>query len=134
MPTYEYECRACGHSFEKTQSMSDDPVKDCPECGKDVRRLIFGGAGIIFKGSGFYVNDSKGKSPTISNTSKTNSPPGDSSTANVPAGVASESAPGKKSSGDSAAPGSATPAFSGTKTESRPEARSEARSGAKESA
>jgi putative FmdB family regulatory protein len=61
MPTYEYECRSCGYTFEKSQSMSEDPVKDCPECGKDVRRLIFGGSGVIFKGSGFYVNDSRGK-------------------------------------------------------------------------
>lgn len=61
MPTYEYECRSCGYTFEKTQSMSDPALKDCPECGKEVRRLIFGGSGVIFKGSGFYVNDSKGK-------------------------------------------------------------------------
>jgi putative FmdB family regulatory protein len=61
MPTYEYECRSCGYTFEKSQSMSEEPIKDCPECGKDVRRLIFGGSGVIFKGSGFYVNDSRGK-------------------------------------------------------------------------
>ncbi len=63
MPTYEYECRACGYTFERTQNMSDDPIRVCPECGKDVRRLIFGGSGVIFKGSGFYVNDSRGKNP-----------------------------------------------------------------------
>jgi len=61
MPTYEYECKSCSHNFEIFQSMSDPPIKDCPECGKEVRRLIFGGAGVIFKGSGFYVTD-KGKS------------------------------------------------------------------------
>ena len=61
MPTYEYECKSCSHSFEVFQSMSDPPLKDCPECGKEVRRLIFGGTGVIFKGSGFYVTD-KGKS------------------------------------------------------------------------
>ena len=57
MPTYEYECKVCSHSFEIFQSMSDEPVKICPQCGKEVRRLIFGGAGIIFKGPGFYVTD-----------------------------------------------------------------------------
>jgi len=57
MPTYEYECKSCSHNFEAFQSMSDQPLKDCPECGKEVRRLIFGGAGVIFKGSGFYVTD-----------------------------------------------------------------------------
>ncbi|MCL2440827.1 MAG: zinc ribbon domain-containing protein [Treponema sp.] len=59
MPTYEYECKSCSHSFEAFQSMSEPPLKDCPDCGKEVRRIIFGGAGIIFKGSGFYVNDGK---------------------------------------------------------------------------
>ena len=61
MPTYEYECKSCSHSFEVFQSMSDSPLKECPKCGKEVRRLIFGGTGVIFKGSGFYVTD-KGKS------------------------------------------------------------------------
>ena len=58
MPTYEYECPKCGHTFEEFQSMSDEPVKVCPECkGRKVRRLIGGGAGILFKGSGFYGTD-----------------------------------------------------------------------------
>jgi len=57
MPTYEYECKSCGHSFEVFQSMSEEPLKTCVKCGKEVRRLIFGGAGVIFKGSGFYVTD-----------------------------------------------------------------------------
>ena len=58
MPTYDYECRDCGHNFETFQSMADNALETCPECGNDgLRRLIGGGAGIIFKGSGFYVND-----------------------------------------------------------------------------
>ena len=57
MPTYEYECKSCGHGFEIFQSMSDQPVRECPKCGQEVRRLIFGGTGVIFKGSGFYVTD-----------------------------------------------------------------------------
>jgi putative FmdB family regulatory protein len=59
MPTYEYECRSCQHRFEKFQSMSEDPVRVCPVCGGSVRRVIGGGMGIIFKGPGFYVTDSK---------------------------------------------------------------------------
>jgi len=67
MPTYEYECKTCSHSFEVFQSMSDPPLKDCPECGSEVRRLIFGGSGVIFKGSGFYVTDkSKGGKASVS--------------------------------------------------------------------
>ena len=57
MPTYEYKCDNCEYRFEVFQAMSDEPIKKCPECGKKVRRLIFGGAGIIFKGSGFYITD-----------------------------------------------------------------------------
>ncbi len=60
MPTYDYECKHCGHSFEHFQSMSDDPLAECPQCGGVLRRLIGGGSGIIFKGSGFYVTDNRG--------------------------------------------------------------------------
>lgn len=58
MPTYEYVCDACEHAFEEFQSMSAKHLKKCPECGKNkLRRLIGTGAGIIFKGSGFYETD-----------------------------------------------------------------------------
>ena len=57
MPTYEYECEKCGHRFELFQKMSDPPRKRCPKCRGKVRRLIGTGAGMIFKGSGFYITD-----------------------------------------------------------------------------
>jgi putative FmdB family regulatory protein len=57
MPTYEYECTKCGYEFERFQNMSDEPLKRCPKCRCKVRRLIGSGAGIIFKGSGFYETD-----------------------------------------------------------------------------
>ncbi len=58
MPTYDYECDACGHAFEQFQSMSASPLRKCPNCGKSkLRRLIGTGAGVIFKGSGFYETD-----------------------------------------------------------------------------
>ena len=58
MPTYDYECEACGHSFEEFQSMSAEHLKKCPECKKNkLKRLIGMGGGIIFKGSGFYETD-----------------------------------------------------------------------------
>jgi putative FmdB family regulatory protein len=63
MPTYEYKCDACGYAFERFQSMTADPIKRCPECGKaKVKRLIGTGAGVIFKGSGFYITDYRDKS------------------------------------------------------------------------
>ena len=57
MPTYEYECESCGYRFEKFQNMSDNPIQRCPECGKNVKRVIGAGMGVIFKGSGFYATD-----------------------------------------------------------------------------
>lgn len=58
MPTYEYECSNCGHKFEKFQSITAAPIKKCPVCGKNTaKRLIGMGAGLIFKGSGFYITD-----------------------------------------------------------------------------
>jgi putative FmdB family regulatory protein len=59
MPTYEYECESCGHFFEEFQKMTDEPVKECPVCGGKVRRVISGGSGVIYKGSGFYATDYK---------------------------------------------------------------------------
>jgi putative FmdB family regulatory protein len=58
MPTYDYECDACGHEFELFQSISDPVKRKCPECGKPKLRRLFGtGAAVVFKGSGFYQTD-----------------------------------------------------------------------------
>jgi putative FmdB family regulatory protein len=58
MPTYDYACEKCGHQFDEFQSITAKPLRKCPECGKmGLKRLIGAGAGIIFKGSGFYQTD-----------------------------------------------------------------------------
>ena len=63
MPTYDYACSACGHRFEEFQSMSAEPLRKCPACKKArLERLIGAGAGVIFKGSGFYQTDYRGGS------------------------------------------------------------------------
>ena len=62
MPTYEYECEKCGITFERFQSIKDEPIKKCPKCDGKVRRLISTGVGIIFKGSGFYATDYRSES------------------------------------------------------------------------
>ncbi len=62
MPTYEYECTKCGYTFERFQKMTDEPLKRCPKCRCKVKRLIGSGAGIIFKGSGFYQTDYRSSS------------------------------------------------------------------------
>lgn len=58
MPTYEYICRACDHRFEAFQKMSDEPLEQCPECGRpEAKRQISTGGGLVFKGPGFYATD-----------------------------------------------------------------------------
>jgi len=65
MPTYEYECEKCGFRFEEFQKITDDPLEECPKCGGKLRRIIHGGLGLIFKGTGWYVTDyGKGKNPS----------------------------------------------------------------------
>ena len=88
MPTYEYECNRCGLLFEEFKPMSAPARKRCPECRGKVNRLISGGVGIVFKGSGFYANDSRPKrvesetetSGSATNTGKTESAGNNSST------------------------------------------------------
>lgn len=75
MPTYEYVCDSCDNRFEIMQRMKDDPVRNCPKCGKAVRRVLSGGIGISFRGSGFYVNDSGGASSPGTAKEKDAAPP-----------------------------------------------------------
>ena len=62
MPTYEYECEKCHHQFEQLQKITDEPIKTCPVCGGEVKRLISGGGGFLFKGNGFYTTDYRSES------------------------------------------------------------------------
>jgi putative FmdB family regulatory protein len=59
MPNYDYRCLSCGHEYELFQTMSEKPATKCPKCGKKVQRLIGGGSGVSFKGTGFYETDYK---------------------------------------------------------------------------
>lgn len=61
MPTYEYECEKCKYRFDRYQHINEEPLSDCPECGGHVKRLISGGGGIIFHGTGFYCTDYRSK-------------------------------------------------------------------------
>lgn len=74
MPTYEYLCKDCEHRYERFQRMSDAPEAVCPTCGGSVRRVIFP-AGVIFKGSGFYVTDSRKTSEAAAPAASTESKP-----------------------------------------------------------
>ncbi len=62
MPTYQYMCPHCNHEFEEFQSILDEPICECPQCGKKPRRVITGGAGFLLKGSGFYTTDYRSES------------------------------------------------------------------------
>ena len=73
MPTYEYKCKECGYIFELFQTMSADPVKVCPKCNGEVKRLIGPGAGPIFKGTGFYQTDYKNPKPVKKEISESKS-------------------------------------------------------------
>jgi putative FmdB family regulatory protein len=102
MPTYEYECKSCGHVFDAFQSMMDEPLKSCPKCGQDVRRLIRGGTGVIFKGSGFYVTD-KAKGSAAKPGAKTPGPEKPADTAANKTAASGSAAPAPE--GKSAPPG-----------------------------
>jgi putative FmdB family regulatory protein len=105
MPTYEYECTKCGHTFEIIQSMSAPALTKCPKCKGRIRRIIGGGMGVIFKGSGFYSTDNKkgsvltGGNGSSSNKEKTPEKPKEPG----PEKSTSEKSPSEKSSSEKSA-------------------------------
>ncbi|MGQ4333961.1 FmdB family zinc ribbon protein [Streptomyces hayashii] len=78
MPTYQYQCTECGEGLEAVQKFTDDALTECPSCGGRLKK-VFSAVGIVFKGSGFYRNDSRGSSssssPSSSKSSTTDSKP-----------------------------------------------------------
>jgi len=103
VPTYEYECLESGHRFEEFQSMTEPSLTTCPICGGQVRRLISGGAGILFKGSGFYQTDYRSQGYREAEKAEQSALSSSSSS-----GPAKES-PGKDSSGTSTPKGTDPP-------------------------
>lgn len=104
MPTYSYECQSCGNEFDLFQKITEPPLERCPKCNGPVRRKIGAGAGIIFKGSGFYATDyrsseykSRKRSEAGTQAPSKKSEKGDSSTGAKPP------SPGPSSSGDGGA-------------------------------
>ena len=101
MPTYQYSCTDCGHFFEAVQSFSDDSLTVCPECDGKLRK-VFNAVGVVFKGSGFYRNDSRGTktstAPAASGESGSSSSPSTTTTSDSPS-----------TGGGSASPAAASP-------------------------
>lgn len=99
MPVYTYRCEHCGHQFDKQQHFSEEPLKACPVCRKRQLRKVYSPAGVVFKGSGFYVTDTRKASP-----GKANGKEASKDSANKPAEGKPESAKSEKAEAKPAAP------------------------------
>ncbi|WP_367322512.1 FmdB family zinc ribbon protein [Streptomyces sp. HUAS ZL42] len=104
MPTYQYQCTECGEGLEAVQKFTDDALTECPNCGGRLKK-VFSAVGIVFKGSGFYRNDSRGSSSSSSPASK-------------PSTSASSSSDSKSSSSDSKPSSSGTASSSSSSSSS----------------
>ncbi|WP_189312390.1 FmdB family zinc ribbon protein [Streptomyces brasiliensis] len=100
MPTYQYQCTECGEGLEAVQKFTDDALTECPNCGGHLKK-VFSAVGIVFKGSGFYRNDSRGSSSSSSPASK-------SSTSSSSSSAGSSSSDSKSSSSASSSSSSST--------------------------
>ncbi len=98
MPTYEYKCLGCGVQFDRFQRITEDPIQECPECSGQTKRLIGAGAGLIFKGSGFYITDYRSEGYKESAKKDKESP----SSGNGGDSKSSDSKPSKTESSDAA--------------------------------
>jgi putative FmdB family regulatory protein len=102
MPTYHYRCKSCAHEFDQFQKFAEEPLKFCPECGQDVRRVIQP-VGVVFKGSGWYITDSRSKG-SDSNGAKSDEKPAEKTEAKSETKTESSSAPSESKEKKTAAP------------------------------
>ena len=115
MPTYQYACTECEHAFDQVQSFTDDTLTSCPECTGRLRK-VFNAVGVVFKGSGFYRNDSRGKDTSAESSGSSASSSGSDTKTETKSDSKSETKSDKKAetkSGDSA---TKTPAASAAST------------------
>ncbi|UNO41524.1 FmdB family zinc ribbon protein [Streptomyces sp. MST-110588] len=112
MPTYQYQCTECGEGLEAVQKFTDDALTECPSCHGRLKK-VFSAVGIVFKGSGFYRNDSRGSSSSSSPASSSSSASSSSASSSNGSGASSSSGSG---GGSDAKSSSASPASSGAKS------------------
>ncbi|WP_328487595.1 FmdB family zinc ribbon protein [Streptomyces zaomyceticus] len=105
MPTYQYQCTECGEGLEAVQKFTDDALTECPQC-KGRLKKVFSAVGIVFKGSGFYRNDSRGSSSSSSPAASKSSTPSSSSTSDAKPAASTSSAPASASSTSASSTGS----------------------------
>ncbi|MBM4126581.1 MAG: FmdB family transcriptional regulator [Nitrospira sp.] len=117
MPTYEYQCDSCSHKFEAKQSIKDDPLSSCPQCGQPVRRLI-SSPGIMFKGSGWYVTDYSNKMKPPSSESADSGASAKKETGSTAASAPSTSSASTPSTATPASSSPSTPSSSGNSSSS----------------
>ncbi|MEP7147084.1 MAG: zinc ribbon domain-containing protein [bacterium] len=131
MPTYDYKCENCKHQFEIYQSMKDEKLTTCPDCGKNaLRRLIGSGSGLIFKGSGFYLTDYKNKtSDSAVNTTTGSASESKNSESTEPKGEAAKTESKPATTSDST--GSPEKKSSDTKNENKSSTKQETKSAKK---
>lgn len=106
MPTYQYQCTACGEGLEAVQKFTDDALTECPSCQGRLKK-VFSAVGIVFKGSGFYRNDSRGSSSSTSPASSSKSSTSSSSDSSSSSTSSSTSSDSKSSSAGSSSSSSA---------------------------
>ncbi|WP_394431630.1 FmdB family zinc ribbon protein [Streptomyces sp. SGAir0957] len=112
MPTYQYQCTECGEGLEAVQKFTDDALTECPNCGGRLKK-VFSAVGIVFKGSGFYRNDSRGSSSSSSPASSSSKSGSDSSSKS-----SSDSSSSSSSSSDSKTSSSSSSASAGSSSSS----------------
>ncbi|MFF2810936.1 FmdB family zinc ribbon protein [Streptomyces sp. NPDC058000] len=114
MPTYQYQCTACGEGLEAVQKFTDDALTECPSCNGRLKK-VFSAVGIVFKGSGFYRNDSRGSSSSSSPASSSTPSSGSSSSGSTPSTSSpSPSSSSSASSSSSSSSGSKSTASAST--------------------
>ncbi|WP_406476796.1 FmdB family zinc ribbon protein [Streptomyces sp. NBC_01615] len=106
MPTYQYQCTECGEGLEAVQKFTDDALTECPNCGGRLKK-VFSAVGIVFKGSGFYRNDSRGSSSSSSPASSKPATSSSTSSSTTSSSTTSSSSSDSKSSGTGSSSSSA---------------------------